>query len=384
MSALDASMAALAIDAAPFTVRVGIMGCASIARKNARAIIRSERCTLVAVASRELPKADAFCDELKLDRSVRRIEGYAALLADKGIDAIYIPLPTKLHKEWVLKAAAAGKHILVEKPVGVNANEVSEMIAACRAANVAFMDGTMFVHHQRFKQIDRIFGDSTWHPKRVTSAFTFAAPIEFLAGGNIRTNGMDPLGCLGDVGWYCIRFGMEAFKARPAYVRARVWEATDSGVPTDMDCDVSFSRGDPERTVLSPRLLTFHCSFHHHLRQVVEATSSDGRIVRMDDFVIPRREEACEYVIEDVPERPQLSHYDTVVRGVKATVPVLDCCQEVAMWDAFAALVVQRDRSYYYDDAMLRAHQVMDALQESGAQGGAWVEVKGGPWLEEP
>ena len=46
------------------------------------------------------------------------------------------------------------------------------------------------------------------------------------------------------------------------------------------------------------------------------------------------------------------------------------------MWDAFAALVVQRDRSYYYDDAMLRARQVMDALQESGAQGGAWVEVK--------
>ena len=102
-----------------------------------------------------------------------------------------------------------------------------------------------------------------------------------------------------------------------------------------------------------------------------------------DDFVIPRREEVCEYVIEDVPERPQLSHYDTVVRGVKATAPVLDCCQEVAMWDAFAALVVQRDRSYYYDDAMLRAHQVMDALQESGAQGGTWVEVKGGPWLED-
>jgi hypothetical protein len=92
-----------------------------------------------------------------------------------------------------------------------------------------------------------------------------------------------------------------------------------------------------------------------------------------DDFVIPRREEVCEYVIEDVPERPQLSHYDTVVRGVKATVPVLDCCQEVAMWDAFAALVVQRERTDYYDDAMRTAHLVMDALQASN---GAWVEVK--------
>ena len=184
---------------------------------------------------------------------------------------------------------------------------------------------------------------------------------------------MDPLGCLGDVGWYCIRFGLAAFNYKPAYVRARVWEATDGGVPTDMDCDVSFSRGDPERTVLSPRLLTFHCSFHHHLRQVVEATSSDGRIVRMDDFVIPRREEVCDYIIEDVPERPQLSHYDTVVRGVKTTVPVLDCAQEVLMWDSFAALVVQRERTEYYDAAMRTAHLVMDALQASN---GAWVEVK--------
>ena len=98
-------MAALAIDASPFTVRVGIMGCASIARKNARAIIRSERCTLVAVASRELQKAEDICNELDLDvrgaHSDRMVEGYDALLADKGIVAVYIPLPTKLHMEWV-------------------------------------------------------------------------------------------------------------------------------------------------------------------------------------------------------------------------------------------------------------------------------------------
>ena len=205
MAALDTSLAALTIDASPYTVRVGIMGCASIARKNARAIIRSERCTLVAVASRELPKADAFCDELKLDRSVRRMgsgdavsmDSYSHLLVDSNVDAVYIPLPTKLHKEWVSKAAAAGKHILVEKPVGVNAKEVEEMIEACRAANVAFMDGTMFVHHQRFKQVERLFADTLWQPKRVTSAFTFAAPIDFLAGGNIRTNGLRPASFFG-------------------------------------------------------------------------------------------------------------------------------------------------------------------------------------------
>ena len=54
--------------------------------------------------------------------------------------------------------------------MGVNAKEVEEMIEGCRAANVAFMDGTMFVHHQRFKQVERLFADTTWQPKRVTSA----------------------------------------------------------------------------------------------------------------------------------------------------------------------------------------------------------------------
>ena len=62
---------------------------------------------------------------------------------------------------------------------------------------------------------------------------------------------------------------------------------------------------------------------------------------------------------------------------IYAQVPVLDCAQEVAMWDAFAALVVvQRNRTAYYDDAMLTAHRIMDALQESRAKKGAWVEVK--------
>mgnify|MGYP004090901783 CR=1 FL=1 len=56
--------------------------------------------------------------------------------------------------------------------------------------------------HESLVLVERLFADTTWDPKRVTSAFTFAAPIEFLAGGNIRTNGMDPLGCLGDLGWY--------------------------------------------------------------------------------------------------------------------------------------------------------------------------------------
>lgn len=161
-------------DFSPLVVRVAVVGAASIAKKNARAIERSERCALVAVASRSKEKAEAWVSELGLQASCKCVEGYDALLSDPDVDAVYVPLPTALHLEYVVKAAAAGKHVLVEKPVGRTLAEVRQMVEACRTAGVAFLDGTMFVHHDRFKQMGRLFADSRfWRPTRVSSAFTF-------------------------------------------------------------------------------------------------------------------------------------------------------------------------------------------------------------------
>ena len=160
--------------ASPLVVRVGIVGAASIAKKNARAIQRSERCALVAVASRTMAKAEAWVAELGFGAACRCVEGYEHLLAAADVDAVYVPLPTSLHLDFVVKAAAAGKHVLVEKPVGRTAAEVRAMVDACRAAGVALLDGTMFVHHARFEQMDRLFADEQfWAPTRVSSAFTF-------------------------------------------------------------------------------------------------------------------------------------------------------------------------------------------------------------------
>jgi len=161
-----------------------------------------------------------------------------------------------------------------------------------------------------------------------------------------------------------------------AVARARRWghaAGGDAGTPTDMDCDVLFGDDAAHGT---ERVLTFHCSFFHHLVQTAEASDATGRVVRMDDFVIPRREEVCEYVLENIPERPQLTLFDTVISGVKTNVPVLDCCQEAEMWDAFAGLVAQgARRTTAYDDVMILAHEVMDALMASARSGGAKVAI---------
>jgi len=79
------------------------------------------------------------------------MDSYEALLARSDIDAVYIPLPTGLRKEWVVRSAQAGKHVLVEKPVGCNAADVDAIIAACEKHRVQFMDGVMFMHGRRFE-----------------------------------------------------------------------------------------------------------------------------------------------------------------------------------------------------------------------------------------
>src|SRR5204863_9011875 len=74
---------------------------------------------------------------------------YDDLLKRSDVDAVYIPLQTGIRREWVVKAANAGKHILCEKPCGPDANELRAMLSACNAKNVQFMDGVLFMHGKR-------------------------------------------------------------------------------------------------------------------------------------------------------------------------------------------------------------------------------------------
>ncbi|HLQ46947.1 MAG TPA: Gfo/Idh/MocA family oxidoreductase, partial [Planctomycetaceae bacterium] len=194
------------------TCRWGILGTANIARKNWAAIRNAGNATLTAVASRNVERASQFIDECQASVShhpaPRAIGTYEGLLQASDVDAVYIPLPTGIRKEWVIKAAEARKHVLVEKPVGCNSADVAEMIAACRRNNVQFMDGVMFMHSERLNRIREVLDDGTSIGSilRIASSFSFCAPDEWV-NSNIRASGeLEPLGCLGDLGWYTIRW----------------------------------------------------------------------------------------------------------------------------------------------------------------------------------
>jgi predicted dehydrogenase len=86
----------------------------------------------------------------------RAYHGYQALLDDPDIDAVYIALPNHLHREWTIRAAVAGKHVLCEKPLAMYAAECNEMIAACQQANVVLMEAVMYRFHPRMLHLKQM------------------------------------------------------------------------------------------------------------------------------------------------------------------------------------------------------------------------------------
>ena len=193
-------------------LRIGILSTAGIGRQNWKAVVNSGNAVVTAVASRDVARAREFIrkcqQEFPFAAEPAALGSYEKLLASRDVDAVYLPVPTGLRKEWVLRAAAAGKHVVCEKPCGVNLADVQEMAAACRKNRVQFMDGVMFMHSPRLPRLREVLDDgkSVGPVRWIASAFSFLGAGDF-ARRNIRADGrLEPTGCLGDLGWYCIRF----------------------------------------------------------------------------------------------------------------------------------------------------------------------------------
>jgi predicted dehydrogenase len=236
-------------------VRWGILGTAEIARKNWQAILNSGNGLVTAVASREISRAEQFIDDCQhyapfIERPAA-LHSYEDLLTSADVDAVYIPLPTGVRKEWVIRAAMAGKHVVCEKPCAVSLDDLQEMTDACRENGVQFMDGVMYMHSQRMAKMRAVLDDpkSVGTLRRLTAQFSFNAPPEFFTG-NIRSHSsMEPHGCLGDLGWYCTRFFLWAMNWQmPEKVVGRLL-ATHSRagspkpVPTQFSAEFFFKDG---------------------------------------------------------------------------------------------------------------------------------------------
>ena len=268
-------------------IRFGFLSTARIGCKNWNSIYYSGNSIVSAVASRDVARSRKFIREMQaeapFDDMPEALGSYEELIESPNVDAVYFPLPTGLRKEWVLRAAAAGKHVLCEKPCGADAAEVREMIAACKKNRVQFMDGVMFMHNPRMKRLREVLDDgkSIGTVKRITTSFSFLMD-EKVFGSNIRINSeLEPAGCVGDLGWYNIRFALWAMNWKmPREVRGRILSERRANknlapVPVEFSGELIFD----EQSSAS-----FYCTFLAEFQNWVHVSGTKGTLV-VPDFV---------------------------------------------------------------------------------------------------
>lgn len=356
--------------------RWGILGAANIARKNWKAIWCAENATLTGVASRDPARAKQWLDanqsECPFPASPTACN-YEELLKRPDVDAVYIPLPTGIRREWVVKAANAGKHVLCEKPCGPDANELRAMLAACNANKVQFMDGVMFMHGKRLPLLRSTLDDSetVGQLRRITTQFSFAAGEEFLKN-NIRvSNALEPLGSLGDLGWYNIRFALFVMKYQlPAKVSGRMLAECGSGtapVPLEFSGELLWPNGVSS---------SFYCSFNTELQQWAHISGTKGSIA-LRDFVLPYY--GCES--EFIADRPVFNvkgtsyHWESHPRrfAVAEYSDGAPDAQETNMIRTFSGLVLSGKVDPTWPDIALKTQVVLDACLSSARNGSAVV-----------
>jgi predicted dehydrogenase len=355
--------------------RWGILGTAGIARKNWQAIALAGNSAVTAVASRSLDRSRRFVAECQaacpVPKAPAALGGYDELLAREDVDAVYIPLPTGVRKEWVVRAADAGKHVLVEKPVGVTAADVRDMLAACERSRVQFMDGVMFMHSRRLEVLRRTLddGESVGHIRRIVAQFGFNAAEGFLEE-NIRADSrLEPHGCLGDLGWYTIRFALWVMKFElPTQVTARL--LAEAGRP---------GRGDKVPFETSAELLfpggvsaALYCSFRAENEQWASVSGTKGQ-VRVPDFVLPFFGDEVRFEVANSAFEITGCDFDMRRRTRQVVVPEYSnrhpTAQEANLFRTFSTLVTTKRLDPRWGKMALATQLVMDACARSAREG---------------
>jgi xylose dehydrogenase (NAD/NADP) len=204
-------------------LRFGILGTAKIARSFVEGVRPSRHATVTSVASRDAAKARPFAQATGL---ARHFPSYEALLADRDIDAVYIPLPNSLHAEWSIRALQAGKHVLCEKPLSATAAEARAMFDAARQNRVHLVEGYPYrAQPQTLKLRELLNGGVIGDVQLIQGSFGFSLGT----GENIRLSPQLAGGALMDIGTYPVSLARMIAKARPIRVHA-VAEWSTSGV----------------------------------------------------------------------------------------------------------------------------------------------------------
>jgi predicted dehydrogenase len=241
-------------------VRWGLLGTARINRRLIPAMRAAARSEVIAIASRELSRAEAYAREWEIPHAVA---GYEALLARADVDAIYIPLPNSLHIEWSLASAAVGKHVLCEKPLALDPRDVDRLEAATRQRNVIVAEGFMYRHEPLTAAVVSLVVDGAIGAVRhISSGFTYAQSRP----ADVRLEKGLGGGALLDVGCYPVSYACLLVGRDPSQALGMARFA-----PSDVDEEFSGLLRFP-----GDRTAAVHAGFRAPYRTWLEITGSEG------------------------------------------------------------------------------------------------------------
>jgi len=327
-------------------VKWGVLGVAKIAvEKVIPAMQRGDVSQIAAIASRDLGKARAAADKLGVPHA---FGSYEALLADGEIEAVYNPLPNELHAPWTIRALKAGKHVLCEKPIALNAEEARSLIEARERSGKIVAEAFMVRYHPQWRRARELArAGSVGEPRAIQTFFSY----RLLDPENVR-NRPPGGGGIYDIGCYAILTARYIFAAEPTRVVAT------------LDRDPNFRTDRLTSAILEfpgGRHLTFSVATQLSAHQRVTIVGEAGRI----EIVIP---------FNAPPDRPTEIVIDTgadLFGGGRRVEQFAVCDQYTLQGDAFSrAILGETPLEFPIEDALANM-RVIDALIRS-AERGSW------------
>ena len=323
----------------------GILSTANIGIKRViPAIQAGQRGVIAAIASRDAGKAAATAARFGIPRSYG---GYEALLADPQIEAIYNPLPNHLHVEWTVKALDAGKHVLCEKPIALDAAEAQAMVAARDRSGKCVIEAFMVRHHPQWQRVRTLVREGRIGTvKTLQSAFTFP----MLDPKNVRNRPEYGGGALYDVGCYPIVTARYVFGAEPERAIALVNRDGPQGVDQITSGLLAFPGGGQ---------LAFSSAFALALYQRVVILGSEGRIEVPVPFT-PPKEQGTRIIIDS----------GASVDGSSAVIEQFEPVDQYLLQCDLAAAAFrgEAEQEFPIEDAIANM-RVIDALYRSALSG---------------
>lgn len=322
-------------------VRFGVLGAAGIAKTAVvPAITKARNARVVAVATRRPEVASDWAREAGIERV---LGSYEELLADPDVEAVYIPLPNSEHAHWAVAAARAGKAILCEKPIAMNAAVAETVVRACADYKVLLMEGFMYRFHPQHDRVRDIIASGEIGEVVEVHAHLSVNLMSPVDPANVRFDKKLGGGALLDMGCYVVHIARSIFAEEPLSVLGR-WSIDDRyGVDVACAAVLEFSAG---------RVAMVSCSFKGNAQGFYRVIGRRGQI-DVPRGIIPglgsRISETLVIVVDENGRRrqeelPAVDHYQLMieafadaVRGDLAAIPPIeDSVKNMRVLDAFA------------------------------------------------